>query len=109
MRSLHNWGALVSLFATLAAAAEQLVFPADFTPPQVFKQSNLLRTIDLTKPYAREIIAAVVENISKQPQSEFYLPVDKATLPKLSYVEARNKKGSGEEFVVTPVEYNDDR
>ncbi|KAI5847764.1 Ribophorin I [Morchella snyderi] len=108
MRSLHNWGALLSLFATLAAAAEQLVLPADFTPPQVFKQSNLLRTIDLTKPYAREIIAAVVENISEQPQSEFYLPVDKATLPKLSYVEARNKKGSGEEFVVTPVEYNDD-
>lgn len=101
MRSLYNWGALVlPLFTSLAAS---------FTPPQVFQHSNLLRTIDLSKPYARETVAAVVENVSGEPQSEYYLPVDKSVLPRLSYVEARDKKGAGEAFVVTPVEFDEQR
>lgn len=115
MRSLYNWGALVlPLFTSLSSCASttagsKLLLPADFTPPQVFKHSNLLRTIDLTRPYARETIAAVVENVSKGPQSEYYLPVSKETLPKVSYVEAKDKKSTGDVFVVTPVEFSEER
>lgn len=114
MRSPYNWGALVlplltSLSSCASTTAGSKLLPADFTPPQVFKHSNLLRTIDLTRPYARETIAAVVENLSKIPQSEYYLPVSKETLPKVSYVEARDKKGTGDLFVVTPVELSEQR
>lgn len=115
MRSLYNWSALVlPLLASLSSCAftiagSKILLPADFKPPQVFKHSNLLRTIDLTRPYARETIAAVIENVSKVPQSEYYLPISKETLPKVSYVEARDKKGTGDMFVVTPVEFNEQR
>lgn len=114
MRSLYNWGALVLLLLTslsscTSTAGSKLLLPADFTPPQVFKHSNLLRTIDLTRPYARETIAAVVENVSKVPQSEYYLPVSKETLPKVSYVEAKDKKSTGDVFVVTLVEFSEER
>ncbi|KAL7266986.1 dolichyl-diphosphooligosaccharide--protein glycosyltransferase subunit 1 [Rhizina undulata] len=109
MRSFFTRGAVLaaSLFVSIAScsgSSSKLVLPADFAPPQVFKNANLLRTIDLTKPYVRETIAIIVENISNEPQAEYYLPVPKDLVPKISYVEAKDKKGSGAAFEVTPVE-----
>jgi oligosaccharyltransferase complex subunit alpha (ribophorin I) len=115
MRSLRNWGALLlplfSLpFVTSCLSAEsRLVLPKDFSPPQVFKNINLLRTLDITKPYVRETIVVIIENISKEPQAEYYVPVAKETVQHFSYFKAKDKKGNGEEFVVSPVEFDPNR
>jgi len=62
-------------------------------PPQVFKNSNLLRTIDITKPYVRETVAMVIDNISKEPQAEYYVPIPKGIAENISYLEARGEDG----------------
>ncbi|RPB03159.1 Ribophorin I [Choiromyces venosus 120613-1] len=99
MRSLRNWGALLlpltSLFSlsSCSSADSTLALPKDPTPPQVFKNSNLLRTIDITKPYVRETIAMVIDNISKEPQAEYYVPIPKGIVENISYLEARGEDG----------------
>ncbi|BFZ64952.1 dolichyl-diphosphooligosaccharide--protein glycosyltransferase subunit 1 [Saitoella coloradoensis] len=64
-----------------------------FTPPANFKHSNLLRTIDLTKPYVRETYAVVVQNIADKPVSEYYWLAPRQD--KVAYVEAKEKKSGG--------------
>lgn len=86
--------------ASASSPQSPLVLPAGFTPPQVFKNTNLLRTVDLSKPYSREVVAIIVENTSEQPQSEYYVPLDRVQAERVSYVEARNKKVEGK-FNVT--------
>src|SRR5271170_4793843 len=60
--------------------------------PQVFHHTNLLRTIDLTKPYIRDSTAVVVENISNTTQTEYFWPIPSEIGSKMSYLEAREKK-----------------
>lgn len=99
MRSLQNWGALLlplsSLFSltSCSSADSTLDLPKDFVPPQVFKNSNLLRTIDITKPYVRETVAMVIDNISKEPQAEYYVPIPKGIIENISYLEAKGEDG----------------
>src|SRR5437868_2671809 len=78
MRSLQSWGALLLPLASLFSLApcsrtdSALVLPKGFTPPQVFKNTNLLRTIDITK---------------------HYVPVPKGIVESISYLEARGEDG----------------
>ncbi|TGZ82950.1 Ribophorin I [Ascodesmis nigricans] len=114
MRGPTPWGLLLFTFATLCTAslpstspATPLVLPPDFTPPQVFNNTNLLRTIDLTRPYSREVIAVIVENGSNQTQTEYYVPFAKEVVDRVSYVEARDKAGPGGDFIVRKVEFDE--
>lgn len=66
--------------------------PAGFVPPQVFKNVNLVRTINLDKGYPRETVNVVIENIDSQPQEEYYLPVDLSVAPYVSAIDVRDKK-----------------
>lgn len=91
----------------LLALTTSLVSAAAFTPPQVFKNSNLLRTIDLSRPYVKETTAVIVENVSEKPQTEYYVPFAKDVVPKISSIEARDKKGDLGDFEVKLVESND--
>ena len=112
MHSITSRGALLlsSLVLAISSAAAQLgptvVLPAAFTPPPVFKNTNLLRTIDLTKPYSREVIAIVVENVSDEPQSDYFVPFAKDVVDRVSYVEARDKKGLLGTFEVSRVQFD---
>jgi oligosaccharyltransferase complex subunit alpha (ribophorin I) len=116
MRSFIAGGALllsslltaVSAVAAPSAPQSKLVLPSDFTPPQVFKNTNLLRTIDLTKPYSRETVAVIVENISKEKQNEYFVPFPTNEIGKVSYFDARDKKGPLGEFEVNEVVLGDD-
>ncbi|KAL4927395.1 dolichyl-diphosphooligosaccharide--protein glycotransferase subunit OST1 [Aspergillus undulatus] len=65
---------------------------ADYKPPQVFKNTNLVRNINLEKGYARETINVVVENVDKQPQSEYFLPFPSDVFDRVGGLEVRNKK-----------------
>ncbi|KAF1942434.1 oligosaccharyltransferase alpha subunit [Clathrospora elynae] len=68
------------------------VLPRTFTPPQVFKNANLVRTMSLDKAYPRETINVIIENIDSKPQSEYYLPFDSSLLSKVGGLEVRDKK-----------------
>jgi len=59
--------------------------------PQSFRNTNLHRTIDLTKPYIRESTTVVIENISNKTQTEYYWGIPLSLVPKLSYLEVKEK------------------
>jgi oligosaccharyltransferase complex subunit alpha (ribophorin I) len=70
------------------------LLPSTFAPPQVFKNSNLVKNINLDKGYARETINVIIENIDAQPQSEYYLPFEASTLAHVGGLEVRDKKAA---------------
>lgn len=90
---------VLGLFAPSLAAAStnltapsRLALPADFKPPQVFKNANLLRNTNLEKGYVRETINVVVENVGKQPASEYYFPFPSEVFDRVGGFEVRDKK-----------------
>lgn len=60
--------------------------------PQSFQITNLLRTIDLTKPYVRDSTALILENISNSTQTEFFWGVPLELVSKQSYLDVKEKK-----------------
>lgn len=87
------------LGSSLAAASDlttptQIALPADFKPPQVFKNTNLVRNTNLEKSYVRETINVVVENVDKQPQSEYYIPFPSEAFDRVGGFEVRDKKAT---------------
>lgn len=85
------------LVPSLAAASNlttptQLALPSDFKPPQVFKNTNLVRNTNLEKGYVRETINVVVENVDKQPQSEYYIPFPSDVFERVGGFEVRDRK-----------------
>ncbi|KAJ5533264.1 hypothetical protein N7494_009816 [Penicillium frequentans] len=87
------------LAPSLAAASSftaptQLAVPADFKPPQVFKNVNLVRNTNLEKGYVRETINVVVENVDKQPQSDYYIPFPSDVFGRVGGFEVRDKKAT---------------
>jgi oligosaccharyltransferase complex subunit alpha (ribophorin I) len=72
--------------------SSQQVLRGDFKPPQVFQNVNLVRNTNLDKGYVRETINLVIENVGKDPQSEYYLPFDYDVIAKVGGIEVRDKK-----------------
>ena len=93
---LLQWASLGLL--TFATADSNLthesrnILPSTFKPPQHFRNVNLVRNINLEKSYARETINVVIENIDKQPQSEYYLPFEQVTIGRVGGLEVKDKK-----------------
>lgn len=67
------------------------ILPSTFKPPQVFQHTNLVRTINLEKEYTRETINAVVENVDKQPQAEYYIPFEQSLIGRVGALEVKDK------------------
>jgi oligosaccharyltransferase complex subunit alpha (ribophorin I) len=95
MRLIH---AAVAGFLAFATAESNFthgsknVLPSTFQPPQHFRNTNLVRNINLEKSYPRETINVVVENIDKKPQSEYYLPFEQGVIARIGGLEAKDKK-----------------
>ncbi|KAJ6141649.1 hypothetical protein N7470_010039 [Penicillium chermesinum] len=87
-------GLLVPSLATASnlTTPYQIAVPADFKPPQVFRNTNLVRNTNLEKGYVRETINVVVENIDKQPQSQYYIPFSSEVFDRVGGFEVRDKK-----------------
>ncbi|KAK5103256.1 vacuolar transporter chaperone [Lithohypha guttulata] len=68
------------------------ILQADFQPPQVFENVNLVRTTNLEKGYVRETINVVVSNTDQKSQSEYYLPFEYDTIGRVGGIEVRDKK-----------------
>lgn len=111
--TITAFGSLLS--STLSASDSNLttpltsrqILPSNFKPPQVFRNVNLLRNINLEKAYVRETVNVVVENVDSKPQDEYYLPFEADVVEKLGGMEVRDKKDVGKGgFHVEVVEYD---
>lgn len=91
MRFLSIAAGLLSTSCSLIlCAAEQA--NNGFQPPQVFKNTNLVRNVNLEKGYVRETINVVVENKDKKPQSDYYVPFPSGVFSRVGGFEVRDKK-----------------
>ena len=100
MRPLTSITACLCLLSTCCAAEPGLtkplsshqILPDNFKPPQVFKNANLLRNINLEKGYVKETVNVVIENIDKQEQDTYYIPFKAEVIGKVGGLEVRDKK-----------------
>jgi oligosaccharyltransferase complex subunit alpha (ribophorin I) len=111
MRPLSIASALLAVAsAAVAAASSQNAQPAQFKPAQVFKNANLVHVISLEKNYVKEQINVLVENVSKEPQSEYYLPFTTDQIARIGGFEAKDRKDiNAGPFASEPVEYDPNR
>ena len=86
------------------------ILPKNFKPPQVFKNTNSVRNINLEKGYVKETINVVIENIDKNSQTEYFIPFEASTISKIGGFTVKDKnaavKGS---FKAEVVEYDSSR
>jgi oligosaccharyltransferase complex subunit alpha (ribophorin I) len=114
MKPLSLASALLGLLATAVAgsqpASSKVSPPAEFRPPQVFKNANLVHVISLEKNYAKEQINVLVENVSKEPQDAYYLPFTADQMARVGGFEVKDRKdASAGPFVAEQVEYDPHR
>lgn len=108
--------ALASCLSLAAAATfestktSKVSLPSTFKPPQVFKNANLVHIVSLEKSYAKETINTKIENISKEPQGEYFIPFTPDQLSRIGGFEVKDKKNpSAGSFLVEAVEYDPTR
>lgn len=116
MRSANFTVAVFSLACTAVSAAKsnltkplssKNVLSSTFTPPQVFKNVNLVHVINLEKSYPKESINVVIENIDSKPQAEYYVPFTPTQMEKIGCLEVTDRKNKDLGlFNAEPVEFD---
>ncbi|RFU77929.1 oligosaccharyltransferase alpha subunit [Trichoderma arundinaceum] len=108
MKSLSVIATLLGLLAAGPCSAFSTVtLPAEFKPPPVFKNTNLVQIVSVEKSYAKEHINVLVENVSGEPQDEYFLPFTADQIARLGGIEAKDRKDDNVgPFGVDLVEYN---
>ena len=90
--------------------SSRVLLPSSFKPPQVFKNTNLVHIINLERGYPKELVNVVIENTSKEPQDEYYIPFTAAQIEKVGTLEVKDKKNADSGlFEVAQVEYDTQR
>ncbi|KAK7738463.1 dolichyl-diphosphooligosaccharide--protein glycosyltransferase subunit 1 [Cytospora paraplurivora] len=98
---------LVTADSTSATSTSKVSLPATFTPPQVFKNANLVHIIQLEKNYAKEYINTKIRNIAEEPQDEYYLPFTQDQISRVGAIEVKDKKDpDAGAFQVEAVEFD---
>ena len=100
MRSSILFATCLSLVFSLAVGdphpstplSSHQILPDGFKPPQVFKNSNLLRNINLEKGYVRETVNVVIQNIDGKEQDTYYIPFKAETISNVGGLEVKDKK-----------------
>ena len=83
------------------------IIPTDFKPPSVFKNTNVMRNVNLEKGYIKETVNVVIENIGKEAQTEYYIPFEADVIGKVGGFQARDKKDAEKPpFEAEAVEYD---
>lgn len=72
--------------------SSHLILPTNFKPPQVFKNVNLVRSVNLEKGYVKETVNVVIENIDKSSQDEYYIPFAGSIIGQVGGLEVKDKK-----------------
>ena len=90
--------------------SSHLILPSNFKPPQVFKNTNLVRTISLEKGYAKVTVNVVIENTDKVPQSQYFLPFKPDQIGNIGGLEVKDKNEPEKPaFLSEVVEYDPGR
>ncbi|KAG2181145.1 hypothetical protein INT43_008727 [Umbelopsis isabellina] len=103
---------LVVCFASTFVVAEQLKKDISKTIvdlPIHFKNSKIVRTVDLRNTIAREEIGIRAENIHQQPVDEYYLPFPETYDEKVAIITAALKQGSKEQLLVEKFGFDSER
>jgi len=88
----------------------RLILPSTFTPPQSFKNVNLVHIINLEKGYPKESINVVIENIASIPQDEYFIPFTSRQMETIGGLEVKDRKDpDGGLFEVEAVEFDTER
>lgn len=83
------------------------ILASTFTPPQNWRNVNLVRNINLVKNYPRETINLVIENVGKASEDEYYLPFEASLIGRVGGFEVRDKNNAeGPIFQSQVVEYD---
>lgn len=69
-----------------------------FTPPPVFENTEISRSIDVTGSYVRETLALTIKNVGDSPESTYYFAVDAETFAKIAVFEGREKRARKKGF-----------
>ncbi|RIB10885.1 Ribophorin I [Gigaspora rosea] len=90
MRSCYNL-ALITLSICIIYNA---LVTADALPhvPQYWRNTNMVRTIDLSSYVVRESIAIASQNVHTEPVGEYYFPIPDGLSEHLAYIEVKEKK-----------------
>lgn len=100
-------GLLVPALSVAAQEQKKIKLPINFQPPQVFKNANLVHVISLEKNYVKEQINVLVENVSKQPQSEYFVVFPAEKIESIGGFEVKDRKDSNlGPFVSAPVDFD---
>ncbi|KAK3341672.1 Ribophorin I [Lasiosphaeria hispida] len=91
MKTSAVFSAALSLVALVSPSAAKST-TALLTPPQVFKNANLVHVISVEKNYVKENVNVLIENVSKEPQDEYYLPFTADQVSRLGGVEVKDRK-----------------
>ncbi|KAI9673925.1 MAG: dolichyl-diphosphooligosaccharide--protein glycosyltransferase subunit 1 [Caeruleum heppii] len=93
--------ALLTLLSPVLSAADsnltqpltsRTILPSTFKPPQVWKNVNLVRNINLDKSHPKEQINLIIENTDVKPQDEYFLPFEAGLIERVGGLEVRDKK-----------------
>ncbi|KAI0022987.1 Ribophorin I [Xylariomycetidae sp. FL0641] len=106
--------ACLSLLSTSAAttnvsapSSSKVTLPSTFKPPQVFKNANLVHQVSVEKSYAKENINVLVENVSEEPQDEYFLPFTGEQMERIGGLKVMDRKDASlVGFVVEAVEFD---
>lgn len=101
------FGCLSTAVASSPAGTSKVALPAEFKPPQVFKNANLVHIISLEKNYVKEQINVLVENVAAEPQDEYFIPFSADQMARLGGFEVKDRKDtSAGAFTAEIVEYD---
>jgi|SRR5687767_7674454 oligosaccharyltransferase complex subunit alpha (ribophorin I) len=111
MKPFSVAAALLGLASSALAAAgtSKVALPAEFKPPQVFKNANLVHIISLEKNYVKEQINVLIENVGSEPQDEYFVPFTFEQLSRVGGFEVKDRKDATVEFAAEIVEYDPTR
>lgn len=84
-------------------ASSSAILSTPFTPPQVFRNINLVRNTNLDKGYVKEVVNVVIENTAKTPQDEYYFPFAGEVISKVGGLEASDRKDDSKPLYKTEV------
>lgn len=94
--------AAVLSFASTALCADKsnltkpltsrLILPSTFSPPQVFRNINLVHVINLEKGYPKESINVVIENTADVAQNEYFIPFTNEQMERIGGLEVKDRK-----------------
>lgn len=89
-----------------APRTSKVQLPAEFKPPQVFKNTNLVQIISAEKNYVKQQINVHIENVATKPQDEYFVPFTFEQLSRVGGFEVKDRKDDGLVFTSEIVEYD---